>query len=827
MPSVWPSCWMSGEVAGRLPSLGPAMGEDSATAAEPALEGRGTATASKKRPRFDSEPADLGRVAEIVMVLSAMGQMRAGRDPTAAEKALMTEAREKLAKICESVELRRRKELFTKEMAMAVVVDHGLNPPKENIPRPPKLSIAEKLANTRRKMEEAKEIASQSSPHPSQLLHVSFGVKSDGRTPLYQGAQRFLPDKASSMPSGGSQTVSSGVHVPALASATSSLKQSQLIEAQHCLSPLKSSSTPSASCSGNRLPEKTLTPPMQATPVTAVNSVPANRVQHTAVKVESGHGINFFQPSAQLVREHDPKAYAIQTTPGGQQFIHQLPHTENLHDPSVANSHNEISKMVQRILPPKACDQPNWTPPATDYINKPLNCQMCKIIINDVESLLVCDACEKGMHMKCLLSYNQRIIPKAEWHCPRCLSSSNGRPLPPKYGRVTRGFSTSRSSPSTGSVQVPSEKVETVDMKLNSYQKMISNGHPVIQTRSHTSTGGNGCTDSTVVKMMPNTREKQVLDCPVTNRNMDNDINKGTTADHLDGSADPTTTSSGSPDGSPNLHNLNTGLLPCQMQQQASDCSLQTKVDSKCNDPSQISETTIDVKPIFQAPNDSQIVNEVDVLIKSNVSCNHSDNKLKDLSDLKKTAVHGGDCDNGRENMVASQETAVETLDRDCGPPVSAHTDNAEWVGDAVRTVEERSYYQSCCTNGVIYELQDHVLISSHDDNLFPSKLQALWEDKSGTKWATILHFYYPSDLSEIVPRPAIPENDEVYESNNASTVLVESIRRPCQVLPLNQFKKESERRSHSEEASFSLNSVFLCRWSYDESKGVFQSLPH
>ena len=123
------------------------MGEDHVAAVAVATEGE-----SKKRTRADSRSQDLERVAEIVVVLSAMGQIRAGMEPTAVEKGLMMEAREKLAKFCESIDLPNRKNIFTKEMAMALVVDHGLNPPKDNVPRPPKLSISEKVAITRKKV---------------------------------------------------------------------------------------------------------------------------------------------------------------------------------------------------------------------------------------------------------------------------------------------------------------------------------------------------------------------------------------------------------------------------------------------------------------------------------------------------------------------------------------------------------------------------------------------------------------------------------------------------------------------------------------------------
>ncbi|RWW07714.1 hypothetical protein GW17_00028892 [Ensete ventricosum] len=104
--------------------------------------------ATKKRAR---DGGDLKRVAEIVMVLSAMGQMRGGRQPTAAEKALVAEARERLVAMCEGV---KPKELFSGEAVRVVVEDLGLNRSKDPVMgfRPPKISIADKLLLTKKKV---------------------------------------------------------------------------------------------------------------------------------------------------------------------------------------------------------------------------------------------------------------------------------------------------------------------------------------------------------------------------------------------------------------------------------------------------------------------------------------------------------------------------------------------------------------------------------------------------------------------------------------------------------------------------------------------------
>ncbi|CAA7407910.1 unnamed protein product [Spirodela intermedia] len=834
---------------------------------------------SRKRGRADGESGDLERVAEIVMVLSAMGQIRGGRDPTAAEKALMWEAREKLAKFCESVELPRRKDLFTKEMAMAVVVDHGLNPPKENVPRPPKLSIAEKVANTKKKMEEAKEIAVQSSGQPSQLLSVSFGVKPESRGSLFPGAQRVFPDKPSPMPHGGLQNASPGAPVAGLASVPSSLKQSQQNEIRRGLSPMKPSSTPA----GNDLSyfTLTLTSSAQGTPASAAFSVQTNKSLNTVAKVEGAYGSNGFQTTAHITKEQDSKIL-IAHAPGNQLVGHQFSQGANLHDPSLFNSHSDISKMVSRILPPRAFDQPQWTPPSTDYVNRPLNCQICKVIISDVESLLVCDACEKGVHMRCLLSFNQRIIPKAEWHCPQCLISSNGKPLPPKYGRVTRSVTTSRSSSSAGGVQA-SEKKGNVDSKVNSQQN--SNGNPMMPNPSQASTVGNSHIELVTEKKVTNPSDTHELEFPITDRRADEETQETSTAGDSDMRADPSSISPEVPDSK--QQHLSTGLLPCQMQQPTSEHNLPTKVDSNHDDLLQDLEANMDIDPSSQASNNPHIVNIIEVPVNCDRSIKHTGDELKDSSEPVEIPVHGEHSDARNENvaisedttgesmgknpsshvsnvlqttncidapvnsdisrkhtddglkgssellklsvleghyvkgekMVISEENTGENFERDFSEPSSNGTQIAEWVGDSVQAIEERSYYHSCSVNGVIYKLQDHVLVSSNDGKLLPSKLQALWEDtRSGAKWATVHCCYYPNNLPENVQKPAIPENDEVYDTNVAKAILVESISGPCHVRPLGKTRTESD-------PSVGSDPVFLCRWFYDASEGLFRSL--
>ncbi|KAF8410802.1 hypothetical protein HHK36_003339 [Tetracentron sinense] len=91
----------------------------------------------------------------------------------------------------------------------------------------------------------------------------------------------------------------------------------------------------------------------------------------------------------------------------------------------------------------------------------------------------------------------------------------------------------------------------------------------------------------------------------------------------------------------------------------------------------------------------------------------------------------------------------------------------------------------------------------------------ALWEDnKTTSKWVIVNRCYLPGELPEVVGCPCTPEYNEVYESNHDSTVMAGLIQGPCEVLPPNKFKDESERRIHlGHEANDGLQPVFLCKY--------------
>ncbi|KVI02289.1 Bromo adjacent homology (BAH) domain-containing protein [Cynara cardunculus var. scolymus] len=177
---------------------------------------------------------------------------------------------------------------------------------------------------------------------------------------------------------------------------------------------------------------------------------------------------------------------------------HHVRHRMNFVQSPVVGTHNEISKIVQKILQPHMAERVTWTPPSRDYMNKALTCQTCKGMINEVDTALVCDACERGYHLRCLHCNPKAICGDEwhEWHCAKCLAISNGKPLPPKYGRVMRNISTPKMSSGMSGVQPSLEKkLQSSDEKFNQ-QLMTANSNPGSQSvPSEIMRDNNGSTD--------------------------------------------------------------------------------------------------------------------------------------------------------------------------------------------------------------------------------------------------------------------------------------------------------------------------------------------
>ncbi|KAI3870522.1 hypothetical protein MKX03_022715 [Papaver bracteatum] len=162
----------------------------------------------KKKARVDYG-GDMKRVAEIVLVLSAMGKMRGGRNPTDVEKGLMVEAKDKLVGICQFMS---PQDVIPKDAIRVVMGDLGLNKSADQRLGfcPHKMSISAKLVLAKRKMGESKKFAAQSGTYTLPILQEGYGTKADANRPFR------TVHKPPAL--GGFQVASSVVHVPSLAS---------------------------------------------------------------------------------------------------------------------------------------------------------------------------------------------------------------------------------------------------------------------------------------------------------------------------------------------------------------------------------------------------------------------------------------------------------------------------------------------------------------------------------------------------------------------------------------------------------------------------------
>ncbi|KAL4566885.1 hypothetical protein LXL04_031011 [Taraxacum kok-saghyz] len=380
------------------------------------------------------------KVAEIVLVLATMGKMRGGRKPTAVEVQMMAEAREKLADVCKQF---APKDIFPRDAFGSVIEDLGLNrlgEQKLGI-RPPKMSISEKLQHTKQKMEKSEVFPLHSNMYTPPRLQSNITGSAESRG---TSTRMFPSDKTNQTP------VSSGSFQNPSASNTRTLPyqlptsevrpgMSNIIHMGRDSSslPASRSERPHFRIDGGANGSYNNTPQSQSqgkTPSWSMQpqTTPFSKVGSEKAKTEG------------LVTS---KPFITQSTP-----TNHVPHRMNfIQTPSVTDTHSEVSKIVQKLLHPHLPDHPTWIPPSRDYMNKALTCQMCKGTINDVDSVLVCDACERGYHLRCL-HCNPKSIPRGEWqewHCAKCLTISNGKPLPPKYGRVMRNISTPKLSSSS------------------------------------------------------------------------------------------------------------------------------------------------------------------------------------------------------------------------------------------------------------------------------------------------------------------------------------------------------------------------------------------
>ncbi|PKA50486.1 PHD finger protein [Apostasia shenzhenica] len=839
------------------------MGDEGREGAGPAAE----ADCAPKPPpakKMRGREAELRRVAEIVMVLSAMAEMRAGKEPTAAERALAGEARERLARACEEV---RPKDLFPSEAVRGVVEDLGLNRSRDPVLaiRQPKLSIAERVQHTKKKMEESKGIPT--SPLASQLHSVTFSKSSESH-----GSQRFFSGKQSPMvlTAGGFPST----HVPALASTMSSVKQITTIEAQPAIgksslgNDLHSLSTSNVEVSHQRLDTQingstyfTLGSAAAANylsekvSASGLSTSVALAAQSQAKKLEGNLNVGTIHASQKIIRNHDMKSPLVQATQAHMVIGNQSSQGVTfLHAHSFISKHNEIAKNLMSMVQPKVPDLLNLSPPSIEYMNKPINCQVCKMIITDMESLLICDNCDKGTHLKCLQSYVTKAITKAEWHCPKCLVGNNGKPFPPKYGRVTRNILVAKPSTSGGRTTLE-KKGESLVPKVNN-PKLVENDKSCLFLLPQTSKLGGSVGES--VGASEDLVQKYIKGSSSDSKKPDDRLYFGTTSSHLEEKLEvfciPTQTGNSEvQNGRIELSMSDSPRPVCDSELDSSDKkSMQSKL-STSEVQGSIHETMPDMKqesknhysdqkqgvvvnitcqPWLQG--DAQGSSETNMpintgapsgLLQTTVNSSNNDSKESPIDlDSSGHLIPEIRQDVEHRSLVIHKVLGNGSGTANCGT-AGEGLQTVDWVGDFLEIVENRTYYKSCCVNGTVIKLQDYVLVSTENRMLCPTKLLSLWEDNETlSKLATISQYYLPSNLLDLVSQPSAPEKDEVYASDKRITISVILIRGLCDVLPEEKFRKEIDRRLHLGDEADGLHPIFLCKWMFDEAEGIFQS---
>ncbi|KAG0534382.1 hypothetical protein BDA96_04G275500 [Sorghum bicolor] len=328
--------------------------------------------------------------------------------------------------------------------------------------RPPKASIADRLMLTKRKMEEVKEAPVQSTVSAPQTVVLS-GMSEfhglNGTTKFGVGVPRNPP-------------------VPSLAATAPLTSTSAATLKPPGSSPVKpvanSSVVPQLHTGPSNLKlDKNVSGPqnLARSGVTVVHS------NKSTLETSARSNVNAVQSSNQMVKNQDTKPVAVQAMTVNPVIGHRAtPGVAFVPPKPTFVNHNEIAKNVQQFLHQPA-NHPSWTPPSTEYMHSCLSCQICKVVIIGTDSVLVCDACERGVHLKCLQQYGNKGVPKAEWHCSACLTQSKGKPLPPKYGKVTRTVVASKVAPPGGGAQLSLQgSAENMAAKEN-HQKLAANGN--------------------------------------------------------------------------------------------------------------------------------------------------------------------------------------------------------------------------------------------------------------------------------------------------------------------------------------------------------------
>lgn len=497
-----------------------------------------------------------------------------------------------------------------------------------------------------------------------------------------------------------------------------------------------------ANSSADQFPAKAPTWSLQPQSVSSVKIGPENKVQeNVAVRVEGTADTSSSRMAAQSSRDQNSRLFVTHTTPGHLQSTQQPLVGNNFQPSLLSSSHSEIGILVQRLLHPQLPKHPTWNPPSRDYMNKAVTCQICKLTISEVENILLCDACERGFHLKCLQSYNHKGIPRGEWHCPKCLSLSSGKPLPPKYGRVMRNMITPKAPiiavgpiNAAGSInaagpinvsglQPASQRVGILDQRVNQ-QKITANGNSDLQVY-------NGSLENNLVDLPSDSKtstesQVQVNNSSSTVKIVDDKPSSGTYFNNSIEFLGPAY-------GSPSIAALNE--TPSQNINISKSAPCEERLVPEADpQPPKLSDAIGDISHHLHVSLNPQNVDCARLTNTAEIqSKNCHDNKTvvkdsektysRETSDCNLTYdIKQDDQDVANSGSVGNSRTIAGVKEPNFSPD-GLH--DVEWIGDVFQNVDGKIVYQSCCINGVSYKVHDYALFPSSNDKLIPYRLQA------------------------------------------------------------------------------------------------------
>ncbi|GLJ15404.1 hypothetical protein SUGI_0252870 [Cryptomeria japonica] len=824
---------------------------------------------------LSSVDVGIKQAAEVVLILSNMAQMRAGRPPTEIERELMVKARHQIGFLVGNLLL--PKDLVSREVVGNMIDDLGLNKLKQDHPVTPgpRKSIAERASDTMKKIEKAKLSTVNTSmvppslskaerepanilingisvALPAQVMQAGSGknsvsisqplpilqpfmpaISAIAQTPISQHVQ--IETRASNL-----STASVAPHpIGALTSAIISQAQVSLTAPVAALAPIlraedRTETRPtvvgqpgttvmSSVLEAHSVPAKmrgqVLKPLAVLGTISDKKSVPLSSETTTTVvrdhskgsmlspskvpgivqtsislensgkdvdlpaqpssNVKETQNLNEFHITSPQFEQKDFKGVSTATAFLNHQTTQVPPQGLKLSDSvAIRANHADIAQNVQKILQARPPDLRQWEPPSKAYMNASVTCQVCKINVLDIDTILVCDSCEKGVHLKCLQAYNQRGIPKGDWHCPKCLVASGGRPLPPKYGRVGKS-SFVRRTPASANKSSPlasvGKKMETAHSK-SPHHTAVSIGLnapeiPIHVDLTNTNNRHMHATGDNSGELKP--KSEMLL---VQNIKQEGGLNEPIKQESSKETADSFTGLSGPLSGkenqcSPKNEVFGSHVLPEDSRyNQHSKMNLhvakqpQTLSNSQGADRLKMEQAVSAVRNVMQSTAIQQLPAEAEGLPFSPFAIEGQTSK--DIGDISKK-VEDAQQSGLHKSTIFETKSLVEATD----PSRATEEDDAycvEWVGDKLYVVGGKTYYQSCSVNGVSYRLHDYALFRPEIPNVPPyiAKLQVLWEDDdTGSKWARVNWFYYPNDIPQTVSRPTTPEKDEIHDA--------------------------------------------------------------